>query len=188
MEFNQAYDPFRALQTSWQALKKAPLPLSVGGVVLIITEGGGGGGGNVGSSFKGDHGTDWNAVAPIVIGIVGLFCCLGIVFFVISSWVRIGFANTVEEVLRTGDGDVGRVFDGKGRLWPMILARLLSGVILVATMLPYGLVVLVAAVATDGFERNEGIGIAIMIAGAVLYVPVVAYVALGIFLVDQVVA
>jgi hypothetical protein len=31
MEFNQAYDPFRALGVSWQLIKKAPLPLLVGG-------------------------------------------------------------------------------------------------------------------------------------------------------------
>src|SRR5262245_49210776 len=112
MEFNQAYDPFRALQTSWQLIKKAPLPLLVGGGVLVITGGGGGGPGNIGNSFEGKDNADWEAMAPFIIGMAGLFCCLAIAFFVVSSWVRIGFANAVEEVLRTGDSDVGKVFDG----------------------------------------------------------------------------
>lgn len=189
MEFNQAYDPFRALQTSWQALKKAPLPLMIGGVVLLITGGGGGGGGgNIGKSFEGNEDVNWDVLAPLLVGFLGLFCCLGIVFFVISSWVRIGFANAVEEVLRTGDADVGRVFDGRGRLGSMILARLLAGLIQVASVLPYGLVVLIAALATEGFERDEELGAAILVAGAVLYLPVIIYVGLGVGLTDQVVA
>ena len=190
MEFNEAYDPIRALKSSWQLLKQAPLPLIVGGVVLVITGGGGGGGGNFGNPSGGQRGEDldWQVVAPILIGVVGLVCCLGIVFFVISSWVRIGFANTVEEVMRTGQGDVGRVFDGKGRLWSMILARLLAGVIQVAVMLPYGLVVLLAALATAGFEQNEEIGVAVLVSGFVLYLPVIIYVGLGVALADQAVA
>lgn len=188
MEFNQAYDPFRALQTSWQALKKAPLPLIIGGVILVITGDGGGGGGNFGSSFHGQHDIDWDVLAPMLVGVVGIFCCLGIVFFVISSWVRIGFANTVEEVLRTGEGDVGRVFDGKGRLGPMILSRLLAGLIVVASILPYGLVVLAAALATEGFDRNEEVAAVILIGGLIVYLPVILYVGLGVALADQAVA
>lgn len=188
MEFNQAYDPFRALQTSWQALKKAPLPLMIGGVVLMITSGGGGGGGNIGNSFQGNEDVNWEVMAPLILGFVGLFCCLGIVFFVISSWVRIGFANAVEEVLRTGDSDVGKVFDGRGRLGSMILARILAILIAIASFLPYGLVVLIAALATEGFTRNEEVGAVILVAGAVLWLPVILYVALGVALTEQVVA
>jgi hypothetical protein len=102
--------------------------------------------------------------------------------------VRIGFANTVEDVLRTGEGDVGKVFDGKGRLGAMILSRLLSGLIVLGACLPYAVVVLAAALVTSGFEREEGLGIAILIAGTVLYAPVLAYVWLGIVLSDQAVA
>jgi hypothetical protein len=188
MEFNQAFDPFRALQVSWQAVKKAPLPLLVGGVILMITNGGGGGGGNFGSSFDNRHSIDWDEIAPILIGVGALFCCLAIAFFVVASWVRIGFANTVEEVLRTGNADVGKVFDGKGRLMTMILARLLAGVIVIATVLPYGLVVLVAALATSGFDRNDGVGIVILLGGLALYLPVIFYVALGVGLSEQAVA
>jgi len=188
MEFNQAYDPFRALQTSWQALKKAPLPLIIGGVVLLITGGGGGGGGNIGSSFEGKEDVNWDVMAPLILGFVGLFCCLGIVFFVISSWVRIGFANAVEEVLRTGDSDVGKVFDGRGRLGSMILARLLAGVIVVASILPYGLVLLIAVLATEGFHRDEELGAGILVAGLIPCLPIIVYVGLGVALTDQVVA
>lgn len=189
MEFNQAYDPFRALGVSWQLIKKAPLPLLVGGAVLVITNGGGGGGGNFGTKFQNhEGGADWERLAPMLVGVAGLFCCLGIVFFVISSWVRIGFANTVEDVLRTGEGDVGKVFDGKGRLGAMILSRLLSGLIVLGACLPYAVVVVAATLVTSGFEREEGLGIAILIAGTVLYAPVLAYVWLGIVLSDQAVA
>ena len=192
MEFNQAYDPIRALQTSWQLIRQSPLPLIIGGVVLVITDGnGGGGGGNFGNIFDGRGGArdpDWDVIAPMLIGVIGFACCLGIAFFVISSWVRIGFANSVEEVLRTGQGDVGRVFEGKGRIVSMLLARLLAGLILVVAALPYLLVVLVAAMATAGFDQNWEIGFAILVAGAIVYLPVWVYVRLGLLLVPQAVA
>jgi len=70
----------------------------------------------------------------------------------------------------------------------MILARLLTGVILVAAALPYGLIVLVAAMATAGFHQNEEIGVAILVAGFVVYLPVIVYIGLGLSFVDQAVA
>ena len=81
MEFNEAYDPIRALKSSWQLLKQAPLPLIVGGVVLVITGGGGGGGGNFGNPSGGQRGEDldWQVVAPILIGVVGGLLAYGLI-------------------------------------------------------------------------------------------------------------
>ena len=189
MRFNDAYDPFRSLGAAWQALKRAPLALLVGGVILVLLDGGGGGGGNFGSALKGKgDGVDWERIWPFVVGIGGLCLCVGIVLFVIASWVRIGFANTVEEVLRTGSGDVGKIFEGKGRLLSMVGSRLLCGLIVVASFLPYGFFVLVAAVVTDGFEREGALGALILSGGFVLYLPVIVYVGLGVALADQAVA
>ena len=70
----------------------------------------------------------------------------------------------------------------------MILSRLLCGLIFIATMLPLGLVVLFAALASSGFHQNEGVAWAIGIVGVLLWLPIFFYVWLGLLLADQAVA
>src|SRR6185436_10215563 len=98
MEFNKAFDPIRALQASWKALAQAPLPLLIGGVLLCLTDGGGGGGGGGRFSSYEHHngGMRWEDVRPFVFPVI-IFCgCGGIALFLFSSWIRVGFAITVE--------------------------------------------------------------------------------------------
>jgi hypothetical protein len=190
MQFNEAYDPIRALQSSWALLKQAPLPLLVGGGILVITGGGDGGssGSNFGNSWSEEEGFDLDKVAPLFLGVLGLVCCLGLFTFLISSWVRIGFANTVEEVLRTGRGEIGGVFDGRGRLGDMLLARLLCIAISIAAILPYGMVILGAVLISKGFERYQEIAAGLLVVAFLLWLPVILYVVLGVSLADQAVA
>ena len=184
MEFNRAYDPIRALQTSWKALSRSPLPLLVGGVLLTLTDGSGGGGGG---SWENDHrhyGGDWDEMWPILIPIVGICCCVGIAIFLFGSWVRVGFANTVESVLKTGQATVGQVFQSKGRFANIVFARIIVFLIHIATALPMVGAVAIVALLTRGFERDEELAFLLIPAGLVWF-PLWVYVALGLSLVDQ---
>jgi hypothetical protein len=187
MEFNQAFDPIRALQSAWKALAQAPLPLIVGGVLLMLTEGGGGGGGNFVQIHDHHGGGSWSEIAPWILPLIGVCACVGIALFLFSSWIQVGFANSVESVLRTGHADVGQVFDAKGRFGSMVLSRILCVLVGIACVLPFLLLVIAIGILTKGFERHEGL-ILLLIPGLVVWLPIVLYVVLGISLADQAVA
>lgn len=186
MRFEEAFDPVRSLRASWAALSAAPAPLWVGGILMFLTDSGGGGG-PWGMQGKGS-GRELEELWPLIVAGAAVSCCMGIAFFVLSSWVWIGFANSVEEVMRTGRGDVGRVFESKGRVVTMMLARVLSGLLTVLALVP--LVIAVgAAVWLDQshmLPRVPAIGMGIT--GGVVGLFVVAYVALGLTFVPQSVA
>ncbi len=187
MEFNRAYDPIRALQSSWKALAQAPLPLILGGVLLLLTWSGGGGG-NGFSLVEHDGGSVLSGWHLILLPLLGICACVGIALFLFSSWVQIGFANSVEEVLRTGHTEVGHLFDAKGRFGSMVLARILCLIISVLGWLPFIVLVGITLIATHGFERHQALIPIILIPGALIWTPVFGYVWLGISLAEQAVA
>ena len=187
MEFNQAFDPIRALQSAWKALAQAPLPLIVGGVLLMLAEGGGGGGGTF-VQIHDHHGDmSWSEIAPWILPLIGVCACVAIALFLFSSWIQVGFANSVESVLRTGHADIGQVFDGKGRFGSMVLSRILCWLAAFACWVPLLLLALAIAILTHGFKRDAGLAF-LLIPGAVVTFPVWAYVGLGLSLADQAVA
>ncbi len=191
MTFEEAFDPIRSLKASWKLLTAAPAPMWVGGILMFILDGGGGGGGggnlNLGELDRSGD-VDWETVVPVAIAVGGFVCCLSLVFWVLASWIWIGFANSVEEVLRTGAGDVGRVFDSKGRLVTMMLARLLQGVLVFLSAIPMLLAVGAAAFLGSQEILEPAIAVGIGVAGGLVGFVVLCYVALGLVFVPQVVA
>jgi len=186
MDFNQAFNPIRALQSAWKALAQAPLPLILGGVILVLA-----GGWGSGVQFRsGEHGRPLEVFPyyPLLVGLAGIFCCLAIVCFLVSSWVKIGLANSVEEVLRTGHTEVDHVFQAKGRFVNMIGSRILCKLIGIAATLPFVGLVVVAAILTRGFELRHGLAVLVIASGSLVYLPIWAYVLLGVSLADQAVA
>ena len=188
MEFNEAYDPIRALQSSWKALAQAPLPLILGGVLLLLTGGGGGGESNIFSVAQRNGGADWREIAPILLPTIAFCGCVAIACFLFSSWLMVGFANTVEEVLRRGHTEVGGLFDAKGRFGSMVLSRLLCMLVEFLAAMPLLVLVLITAVATHWFTRRGMLAPILLIPGSLILVPVYAYVRLGLSLADQAVA
>lgn len=185
MNFREAFDPIRALKSSWTALFKAPLPLFIGGIILLITEGGNSPVG-YGMQFRDRH--QFHAMMPFLGVMIAFSCCLGLVFFLVSSWVSIGFANSVEQTLRTGDSDVGVVFETKGRFGEMILARILQALVGIAAALPLVVIVVAAALLNDRGILGDTPAAVLGIAGALVYLPVLFYVVLGLALVMPAVA
>src|SRR5262245_41966158 len=118
MSFAEAYDPFRSIAAAWRILARAPLPILVGGILLVLTGGVRLGGTRVLEIHDFDFG-----VFALVHALLCLGCCVGLVLFLANCWLTIGFGNSVEEIARTGQGDVATVFEPKGRFVAMLLAR-----------------------------------------------------------------
>ncbi|SRR5258706_3452662 len=196
MEFGQAFDPIRSLQSAWKLLKQAPVMVLIGGLLLAFLEGGG----SAGAQFnfgKHDFGRAHNPrevleqmfedMKPWLVLLIPLMVCVGIAFFALSSWIEVGFARAIEHALRSGRDEIGKVFSGGDRFGAMLLARFLSALIQVATFLP----VVVLAFAGIYFARHEGPN-PVLILGSVafglLWLVFELYVSLGLCLVNAIVA
>lgn len=183
MSFANAYDPIRALQSAWKLIGRSPLPLLVGGVLLVVTGGVRSGGTRVLEVHEMDFG--------VAAALQALMCCgcgFGLVAFLANCWLSIGFANAVEETARTGNGDLGTVFEPKGRLVAMVLARILVFLAQLAAAIPFAVLGIGAAVSIEELRWAEelvGIG---TVFGVLLYLPVFVYVCLGLSLVAPAVA
>jgi hypothetical protein len=162
------------------------MPLLVGGVLILLTSGHGGP--HFGFVFHDGHPEwSWRELEPIVFPLIGICGCVSIGFFLLSSWLRVGFANAVEEIERSGHGKVDTVFQSKGRFGSMVLARILVGLVYLATAIPMIAAFFVLLALTRGFHRHEGLGLLLIPAGLIWLVPAV-YVWLGVALTDQAVA
>ena len=184
MSFAEAYDPFRALGEAWQMLRKAPLGLLIGGLLLLFTDDGG----SVGfGNFSEDTNFEAWEVALIAL-VVGAVCAFGLALFLFNCWMRLGFASTLEKQFEGRPVDVGDLFQGRGSFMAMVLARLLKLLIFVVAALPAVAIVLLAGLADSKLDLNEvSLGIAAALA-LLAYVPVLIYVGIGICLVSEAVA
>lgn len=186
MEFNRAFDPFRALECAWKAFVRSPLPLLVGGVLLLLTTGDSDHG--LGVVFREDrHDASWREIRPYVLPVLGVCGCFALALFLFSSWIFVGFANTVENVLRDGTGRVESVFQSKGRFGSMVLARLLKALIWLAVWVPILIAVFVVGVLTRGFSRHEGLAL-LLIPVFLLWIVPAVYVLVGVSLTPYAVA
>jgi len=189
MEFQRAFSPARAIDSTWRALKAYPSPLLVGGLLLVFL------GGEVWVNLDpaveipsaGEWGTwfhDWTVElatprALLIALATGLLRCL----------VLIGVADVMEGALSRGTPRVAQVFAARGRYWNMLQAVLLQALL--------GLVGSAPLVAVGWLSRVsqpadlDPVGGALPIVGfvAVLtYLLVVLYVALGVSLMTEAVA
>lgn len=174
MRFADAYDPIRAIKSSWKLLTPSALPLLIGGVILMVTDGQSGFGIHDGPRHQ------WHAGA--VLFFVGLFGCIGLVCFLISSWISAGMANAVEKTVFQGAADIGDVFESRGRFLNVILVRLLLLALSIAALLPLALIVGAAVLAHATLDAPKVLTIGGSVVMGLLYLPVLVYVLLGLSL------
>jgi hypothetical protein len=196
MDFQQALDPIRSLKAAWQLLKQAPLTVIVGGLLLGFLEGGNSGGLRFLVSDHGPRGlrfSGWSLepafdeLRPVLLLLVPGVVCVALALFALSSWIEVGFARAVESALRSGRDEVGKVFSGGDRFGAMLLARFLSGLIQLASGLPIAAAVL-GVVLLSGHGGPRPLVILGLIGFVLLWLVLVFYVALGLFLVNPIVA
>lgn len=192
MQFEQAFDPFRSIQASWKLLKKAPLTVLIGGLLLSFLDSGSGGYSNTvnWNARGGDQDLEaiWDQVRPMLLIMIPMMVCIGLVMFLFSCWLQVGFARGVKIGLRTGKDEVGTVFDGSGRFVQMVTARFLAAVMCVVGILPIAGAALALWLVHRQQDVDEGILVLLFGLAVLVWLPLYLYLLLGLVLVAPVVA
>jgi hypothetical protein len=189
MESSQALDPLRSLRVACKLLRRTPLTVLVGGLLI----------GMLGGSCADGPVLLWLLQAPaqvlreswggipVELLLVPFGLCTWAALFALRSWLEVGFARALALGLRAGEDDVARVFTGRDRLVAMLLARVLSGLVIGASILPFA----VAIAAVSVFRGPEGLSPALalgFLAFSLAWFAFALYVGLGLVLVDPIVA
>lgn len=178
MNFADAYDPIRALTSAWKLMGRSPAPLIVGGALLTLL------GDGPWLSLK------LHDVNPAnVLGIVlGLGLCCGLFEFLLRSWLSLGLANATRKTLVEGSARFDDLFVSNGRFFDMVLVRLLLFVIGVATILPVGVVILLASIGAKSAGLNDEVIALAAVMTVLVWLPIAIYVVLGTCLATEAVA
>jgi hypothetical protein len=189
MHFKQAYDPFRALGSAWEVIKKAPAAMLVGGALLWITDIGQVAG--LHFDYDPSEANTWQEVAnelgqallaSLATVVVLIACCFGIIVWAFRGLLLVGFGKCVERALRREPESLAELFTGYGQWAQMLLVRVFRFLLVGASVTPLVLVVaipLLIGAATDA--PKPGV-VLVMVLCAVAYLPVILYVALGLSL------
>lgn len=197
MHFHEAYDPFRALKSAFGLVRKAPAALLIGGLLLWICEDV-----HLLGNFGGEQKVDLSNVDPadservrevagqlgemLAVGVasaLGVFLCgLAIAGFLFGSLVRVGMARSVERALSEGADEIEDLFQSRGRWGSMVLTRLLQGLVEFAAALPGLAIIALAVIATLAATDDGAVAAGVGVVAALLYVPVLVYVWLGVML------
>jgi hypothetical protein len=180
MELRQAFDPVRALGVTGRLLVAAPVTLLLGGLILVLTD----------AEVHTVGRVDWGdlhprLLLPLLLGAGAL--CTALVLLVFNSLLQIGYAGAIQRVLVTGEERFKDLFQDRGLWLTMILARLLKWALLLCCALPF------SVLAGGPVFVGELLGVRVLgvVAAAVFslaYLPVWAYVVLGLLLVEELVA
>jgi hypothetical protein len=194
MRFEHAFDPFRSIQSSWNLLKRAPLTVLIGGLLLGFMHSGGGGGGlGFSNRWNIDHGSRdvdelFKVLMPVLMVVIPIALCVGFLMFLFACWLQVGFARAVESAMRTGKDEIGQVFDGSKRFVQMIAARVLGSLITFAAMIPLVVVGLVLWFVQRAHDYDSSLFVLIFCAALLVWLPFFIYVSLGFVLISPVVA
>ncbi len=201
--FSEAYDPIRALDTGVRALKAEPGAVGLGGLLLFMLRGCSSGGGNFqmpqgdgsgggpfgggdpfggGSPFEGMDGLALGVVLAVVL--VGL--CIGLVVFVIQSFLEPGVFRVGERMTIDGMSGIDTLFSGKDAWLSMMAYKLLTGFITLGIFAIFGApgaaVAMLGFVFKDGSEPNLPLVVMGVVLALLLALPALIYVSLGLSL------
>lgn len=138
----------RSLQSGFDALKRAPVVMLIGGVLYILVSGGGGG------SFQAP--TSDSGTGLVVAGLLTCFALvLALITWAASAFIRPGFYRAVRAVLaETEDyNSLGTLFGGSDRFKDMLIWRFIHGAAGFASAVP-----LLACMAIIIFFTIEQVG------------------------------
>ncbi|MCA9756113.1 MAG: hypothetical protein KDA27_09945 [Candidatus Eisenbacteria bacterium] len=186
MRFGEAYSPGTAIEAGWGALKRAPIPLLLGAVILMLS-----------GSHCGVDSDDWRDMPRWAWDLLGVAVLsggvFGLLFFALQVFVTPGYLRVAGRAIYGQHPEFEKLFGSGDRFFDMLLWMLLRIAILVGSsfalalpLLPLGLFGGAAAVIGSGrWDHWDGVGVAFVMIG-VLYVlffalPVLLYVELGLY-------
>ncbi len=188
MQFEQAFDPFRAISASWDILKRAPLAIFVGGFIVIsVTEGDDGL--RIGELWKSGTYIRWEDLPAVFWkALIGAFSLIAdIALLLIACFFMTSFAGVVERVVRTGSVQLADLFDPRGRFTNQLLATLLGGAIFCIGVVPIWLGYELLFWIGNSLDQNwiAGVGLVFLL---VIWLPVILDIYLGLRLADKAVS
>ncbi|HED64744.1 MAG TPA: hypothetical protein ENJ09_04225 [Planctomycetes bacterium] len=181
MDFSTAYNPRRALGVAYRLVRRAPLTLILGGGLLFLTD----------PLGRLQGGVDLGSVSPrmllALLWATSGSCVLQLLRLLFNSYLRIGYVGAVQRVLVTGEENAGDLFQGRGLLVSMVLARLGKWLGITATALPFTIAIL-GSVALGRSMGVPAIGILGAVVFGVMELVAVLFVGSGLLLVEEAVA
>ena len=177
MHKTQAFQPIRALQSAWEILMKAPLPMWVGGLILVVVEslGSGGGGGN----FQPNNIEDVEHILWILVPIMGIGMLFAIAVVAVTSWLKTGYYLGIEGVMKNGDHEFEQLFKTHGRWLSVFLVHLFQLFLFLVTAVPFLLLIAMAVAIGSSLDLREGEIAATVGLVCLFYLPVFFYLGLG---------
>lgn len=183
MSFREAYEPFRALGSSFRLIQRAPISLLLGAFVLFLVDFGAGS-----VSYSVEHHRLEPEEAALILILVGAGCGLGIILWLFSCLVRIGFATAVQRALDGQEDRVGALLEGQGRWISMVFTTLLQWILRTAVLAAGVVFVLPAVLLGAAVAEDASLSIGLGFLAGVLYLPVAAWFWLGLSLMEEAVA
>ena len=178
LEFGKAFEVRQAFSKGWEAVKKAPLPLLVGGLIMNVTEGGNGGGGNESGESDSVLGVvdTTSALAigtesAVILGVVAIAIIIVFAFFLARCFVHGGYLRLQRQVLKEGSAPFGVLFSGGDFFVSMILYKLVVLCVWLAVLLAVGI-----PAGLVGFVVGTTAGLGV---GVLLGLPVAIWLGLG---------
>jgi hypothetical protein len=169
MQFRNAFDPFRAWGGALALVRRAPLTLITGSLVLVMLDPWGG---------FGVEGR-WNEGLGLALNCFP--CALGVAFLLLRALFLPGFATAVERVAVKGEERIGDLFRARGRFPRMLLGLLVYHGLLLATLLPFAGFALALGFLVGELGSEEA-GVVVGVLAFLVLLPVLIYLVLGILL------
>ena len=215
LQVSEAFEVSRAVSHGWAGVKRQPVGLLLGSLLLTLTEGGSGGSNPMGGKYDwGDGGSSsdhksiamptdlWSdklraaigdvfdlhtatGIAALVAGITCLLLCVAAVVL-FRCWIEAGYLRTHRDLVVTGQADVGTLFSGAPDLFRLLFWKLLSGVVGLGVLA----VALVPALAAAGVAYGLDVekNTILIVAGILAFlfaVPTMIYVGIGLAFGDR---
>ena len=183
MAFSDAFSPSRAIGAGWNGLKRSPVSLLLGSVILMASD--------FNCDFQDKMERGWESLWWLVGAAVVVGGFLGLLLFLLRVFVTPGYLQACARTVRGQIADPEVLFGSSNRFLDMLLWRLLHAGIrlltfaaLAAPLVPFGIVGIISG--------REEIGIALAVVSAfyavAIAVPVFLYVDLGLYFGDYRVA
>jgi hypothetical protein len=174
MRFRDAYDPFRALGGALALIRRAPLTIVTGALLVVICQP------SFSIQLRHLH-RDW------VVALVCALCSLSVVLYGLLSLFSLGFATALERVAVKGEERMGDLFRARGRFWSMLFGQLLSTLLAGLALVPFLLFAAALGVMAGSLGGDEA-GVAVGVLAFLVVSPGWIYLLLGLALAPHAIA